>query len=121
MSPSGRAIIKLELTAKIYIVYGLTKLACIGAKNKSDALDHFIENVEEDYHRVDEMTNQEMQESQFLFDPNQRGIEEEYISVSGMEFITSVSAEDLPSLVLLLDNEDMINYFDNKRKNEDES
>lgn len=116
VSPSGRAIIKIVLTAGIYIVQGKIHSAWIMAKNKSDALDHFIENVETDYNKVKKLTDQELQDSMFMFDPESKGNEEDFIYVSGKDLITEIQI--LPAIVYVITNEELIEA--NRRKIERE-
>lgn len=105
VSPSGRSIIKLVLTAGIYIVVGKTKSAWIMAENKEVAINHFIENVENSFATVKKLNDQELQDSVFMFDPAGKENEEDFVYISGKDLITEILV--LPATVYLINNEDL--------------
>lgn len=105
VSPTGRSITQIKFTAGIYIVFGETKTAFIGALNKSEALDFFIDEIEEDYHKVEKLTDEQMQEAIFMFDPKTSIQENNVTMISGKDLITLT--ETLPAAFYVFDNDTM--------------
>lgn len=116
VSPSGRSITQIKLIAWIYIVYSETKTALIGAENKSDALDFFIEEIEADYHKVEKFTDEQMQDAIFMFDSKKSIVKNEIVMISGKDLITLT--EILPAAFYVFDNETMKAERRRMRKND---
>jgi len=106
VTPSGRAITKVEMTAGVYVIYGGTKVAWIGAKNKTQALEHFTETIEDYYLTVVKLKDQEMMDTEFLHDPVGNRDEKDYVRINAKDSL--IISEQLPFTLYAVEVDDLM-------------
>lgn len=116
VSPSGRSVLQIRITAGCYLINGDTKTAWIGARNKAEAMDFFVEHIETGYNRITKLSNEELEDTTFTFDPDQTGNPEDYVILSAKELVTF--DEKLPKAYYLIDNDDLERALRKKQEGE---
>lgn len=116
VSPSGRAIIRLVLTAGMYVVYGDTMSAWIGAENKDDALELFKEEVEPRFNKIIRLNEEEIQETTFCYpiDEVDENGEAQFIWLNGKDVI--LMTPEMPAVFMIVENELITKMKDKKDK-----
>lgn len=102
ITPSGRAMMQIKITANVYFVTGKECSAWIGSNTKKEAEEYFCRQIEPEILKTKKLSDQEVNDSLFAFDPNNTHNEAEFVWLSAKEAL--VTAEILPIIIYAADN-----------------
>lgn len=117
ITPSGRATMQIKLTADVFVIRGEKFIGWVGAESELEARILFHERLEEnEIVELAKLTNQEVIETKFAFNPKNSINPDDFIWATAKELLTT--NEELPVLIYAIDLETFAEAQKRKQRGE---